>query len=168
MLERMIGAAKLDVKVINEIEADRNAMSQAILVVIISAISAGIGALAVGWVWLIISIIVALIGWAIFAALVFWIGTKYFKEETTHADWGQVARVLGFAQSPGVFRFLGIIPFIGGLISLAITIWIIVASVIAIREALDYKATSTAVIVAILAFIPLLVFNIVISVLAFS
>jgi hypothetical protein len=167
MLERMIGAAKLDVKVFNEIEADQNATSQAALVVIISAISAGIGGLSAGVLGLVLGIVGALLGWVIFAALVYWIGTNYFKREGTHADWGQLARTLGFAQSPGIFRFLGIIPVIGGLISLALAIWIIVASVVAIREALDYKETSTAVIVAILAFIPYFVVAVVVTALAF-
>ena len=169
MLERMIGAAKLDVKTYTEVEGDTNATGQAALVVIISAISAGIGAIGAGAWWLIIvSILGSLIGWVIFAALVYWIGTRFFKEEATHADWGQLARVLGFARAPGALSFLGIIPFIGGLISLAITIWIIVASVIGIREALDYTSTGKAVVVAILAFIPLLILNIIVAAIAIS
>lgn len=166
MLDRMIGAAKLDVKVINEIEADQSATIQAAIVVIISALSAGIGSILVGPLWVVLSIVLSLIGWAIFAGLVYWIGTTFFKEPQTHADWGQLARVLGFARAPGVFNFLGIIPFIGWLFSLIIFVWIIATSVIAIREALDYTSTGKAVVVAILAIIPWFILSVVINAIA--
>jgi hypothetical protein len=61
-------------------------------------------------------------------------------------------RTIGFAQSPGVLNVLGIIPLLGGLVRFAVFIWILVAVVIAIRQALDFstgKAVGTAVIGAI-------------------
>lgn len=168
MLERMIGAAQLNARTYNEVEADTNATGQAALVVVLSAISAGIGGLSAGVLGLILGIVGALIGWAIFAAIVYWIGTTFFREESTHADWGQLARVLGFAQTPGIFRVLGAIPVIGGIISLIIFVWIIAASVIAVREALDYTSTGKAVLVVILSYIPYLVVAIIIAALSLN
>jgi len=44
--ERMIGAAKLDVHIYEEVEADKGAIGQALLVVVLSSIAGGIGAAA--------------------------------------------------------------------------------------------------------------------------
>jgi len=41
--ERMIGAEKLDVHIYEEVEGDRTAIGQAMAVVVLSAVAAGIG-----------------------------------------------------------------------------------------------------------------------------
>ncbi len=54
-------------------------------------------------------------------------------------------RTTGFSASPGLLRVLGVIPFFGGLIILAVSIWMLIAMIIAVRQALDYKSTGRAV-----------------------
>ena len=63
----------------------------------------------------------------------------------------------GFAQSPGVFRVLGVVPVVGGIIFLVASVWMLVAMVIAVRQALDYTSTWRAFGVVVLCFIPYLV-----------
>ncbi len=46
--DRMIRAAKLDVELYEEVEADQGAMREAMTVVVLSAVAAGIGNLANG------------------------------------------------------------------------------------------------------------------------
>ena len=73
---------------------------------------------------------------------------------STHADWGQLARTLGFAQSPGIFKVLGLVPVIGNIIFAVASIWMLVAMVVAVRQALDYTSTWRAIAVVLIGFIP--------------
>jgi len=146
LVERMIGAALLDASVYEEVEADRGATGQAAAVVAIVAICSAIGNMGHGGRGPIGAIILAFISWLIWAGLTYVVGTKLFGGT---ADMGEMLRTLGFAQSPGVLAILGIIPFLGRLAIFLVGIWILVAAVIAIRQALDFdtgKAVATAVI----------------------
>ncbi len=154
LTDRMINAAKLDVKTYEEVEADQTATGQAMTVVVISSIAAGIGSIGMLGLGGIISITIgALIGWFIWAGVTYLIGTKLLPEPQTKSDMGELLRTIGFSASPGVLRILGIIPLIGWLISFAASIWMLVAMVIAVRQALDYKSTGRAVGVCVIGFV---------------
>ena len=164
LTERMIGAAKLDVATYEEVENDTTAMGQAMLVVVLSSVAAGIGTIGMlGIRGLVIGTIVAIVGWFLWAGLTFLIGTKLLPEPQTQADFGQLLRSIGFSASPGVLRILGIIPILGWLISLAASIWMLVAMVIAVRQALDYKSTGRAVGVCLIGFVVYLVFSAIVA-----
>jgi hypothetical protein len=151
---RMIGALQADVKTLTEIEADPSAMGQAVTVIVIAGVSGLIGNFfRVGLTGGVISLISALVGYALFSLLVFLIGTKLMPEPTTKADFNETFRTVGFAASPGVFNILAIIPFIGALVPLVTGIWGLVIGVIAVREVLDYSNTGRAIIVCVLAFV---------------
>jgi len=144
--DRMIRAAKLDAALYEEVEADKGAMGQAMGVVILSSIAAGIGTIsATGIKGLFFGTIVALLGWFIWAYLTYFIGTRLLAEPQTKADYGELLRTIGFSSSPGVLRVLAIIPMLGGILNFIIGIWMLVAMVIAVRQALDYKSTWRAV-----------------------
>jgi len=141
-VERMIGAARLDVHTYEEVEADPTALGQAMGVVVLSSVAAGIGmAGQYKGLGIIGGTIAGLAGWFIWAWLTYFIGTRILPTPQTHADWGQLARTIGFAASPGVFRVLGVIPFLGGLIGFAVGLWMLAAFVVAVRQALDYTST---------------------------
>jgi len=89
--------------------------------------------------------IAALAGWYIWAWLTYFIGTKLLPEPQTKSDPGELLRTIGFASSPGLIRIAGIIPGIGGVIFLVASLWMLVAMVIAVRQALDYTSTLRAV-----------------------
>ena len=155
MIRRMIGAAKLSTETFEEVEADSSATIQAMLVVVLVAVATGIGSLGTGGpLGLMLGIIVGLAGWALWAWLTFFIGTKLLATPGTDADWGQLARALGFAQSPGVFKVLGFIPVVGLTLFVVAAIWQLIAMIIAIRQALDYTSTWRAIGVALIGFIP--------------
>jgi hypothetical protein len=126
----MIGAARLDVATYEEVEHDTSATTQAGLVVVLVAIAQGIASPA----GVISGIVGSLIGWLAMAGLTYFIGTRLFKGTAT---WGELLRTLGFATAPGILYIVGIIPLLGWLVSLAVMVWILVAVVIAIRQALD-------------------------------
>jgi hypothetical protein len=144
--ERMIGAATLDVHTYEEVEADATAMTQAMGVVVLSSIAQGIAGLTQGGgSGFIAGAIGALIGWFVWAFLVYIIGTKVLPEPQTHSDLGELLRTTGFSASPGLLRVLGIIPLLGGLVMIVVSIWMLIAMIIAVRQALDYRSTGRAV-----------------------
>ena len=143
-VERVVRAAKLDVTLYEEVENDTGAMSQALGVVVLSSVAAGIGAGA-GMRGLVFGAVASLLGWAFWAWITYFIGTRWLREPGTNADWSQLARTIGFAQAPGLLRVLGIIPFLQGLVFLVTALWTLVAVVIAVRQALDFTSTPRAV-----------------------
>ena len=144
--DRIIGAAMLDVRTYEEVEADKGAMGQAMTLVVLQSVAAGIGAILTGGITgMIIGVVGALLGWFIWAFVIFLVGTKLLPEPQTRSDMGELLRTIGFASAPGLLLFLAIIPILGGLISLAVSIWMLAAMVIAVRQALDYESTALAI-----------------------
>ena len=146
--ERMIGAARLDSQIYEEVEADTGATGQAVGVVLLSSLAGGIGVAGLGPGGLggfVVGSVAALIGWVTWAFLTYIIGTRLLAEPQTRADVGQLMRTLGFAQSPGLVRIAGILPGVGSLVLSLVAIWMLVAMVIAVRQALDYTSTWRAV-----------------------
>ncbi len=153
-LDRMVRAAKLDVNLYEEVEADSGSMRQAMGVVVLSSIAAGIGSIATsGLSGIFMGTIAALVGWYIWAYLTYFIGTKFLPEPQTSADLGELLRTIGFSSSPGLIRILGIIPGLGWVVFLVASIWMLVAMVIAVRQALDYESTLRAVGVCVIGWI---------------
>ena len=144
----MIGAAKLDVHAYEEVEGDTRATGQAAGVVLLASLAGGIGSVGVGAGGLgsfVVGTVAALIGWITWAFVTYIIGTRLLPESQTRADHGELMRTLGFAQSPGLLRIFGILPGVGPLVLSLTQIWLLVAMVIAIRQALDYHSTFRAV-----------------------
>lgn len=149
LTQRMMGAAMLNVATYEEVEADRTATSQAAIVVAIVAVATAIGAIGEGTGGIIAGLIGALVGWLVWSAITYFVGTKLFGGT---ADLGEMLRTIGFAQTPGVLNVLGIIPILGGLVRFVVFLWVLVAVVVAIRQALDFstgKAVGTAIVGAI-------------------
>ncbi len=144
--DRLIGAAKLDVKIYEEVEADRGALNQAMSVVILSSVAGGIGIIGTaGFKGIFMGAFIALIAWFVWAYLTYIIGTKILPEPQTKADLGELLRTIGFSSAPGIIRVLGIIPGLGGIIFTVAGIWMLIAMIVAIRQALDYQSTWRAV-----------------------
>ena len=142
LVNRIIRAAKLDINLYEEVEADKGAMGQAMLVVVLSSVAAGIGNIQhVGFNGIFITTIVALAGWYIWAYLTYFIGTKLLPEPQTESNPGELLRTIGFSSAPGLIRILGIIPGLGKIALFVAAIWMLVAMVIAVRQALDYNST---------------------------
>lgn len=153
-MDRIIRAAKLDIHLYEEVEADKNTMRQAMGVVVLSSIAAGVGSIAtIGFGGIIFGTLAALGGWYIWAYLTYFIGTKFLAEPQTEADLGQLLRTTGFSSSPGLIRILGIIPGLNSVVFAVASVWMLVAMVIAVRQALDYTATWRAVAVCVIGWI---------------
>ena len=151
--ERMIGAATLNVKIYEEVEHDESALPQAMAVVALSVIASAIGSAGFGSRGLVAGLIAAGVGWVVWAGIIFVVGTKLLPEPSTKADFGQLLRTIGFAASPGILNILGIVPLFGWLVRFVVWIWQLVATVVAVRQALDYKSTGKAVVVCLVGFV---------------
>lgn len=146
LVQRMLGAATLNIDTFEEVEADETATMQAAAVVAMVAVASAIGSVGDGNTSIMLAPIAQIIGWLIWAGVTYLIGDKILGGTAT---WGELLRTLGFAQSPGLLYFLAVVPLLGGFIRLVVGIWMLVAGIIAIRQALDFstgKAILTAVI----------------------
>jgi hypothetical protein len=161
---RMLGAAKLDAATYEEVENDASATGQAVLVVVLSSLAAGIGALReIGFGGLVLTTVVALVGWYAWAFVTYFVGTRFLPGPQTQADLGQLLRTLGFSASPGVIRALGVVPGLDWLVSLIAALWMLVTMVVAVRQALDYEGTGRAVVVCLIGFAIYIVVGIVLG-----
>ena len=151
---RMLRAARLDAALYEEVEADSSATRQAVVVVILYAVAAGIGNLAAGGVkGLFVGTLSALVTWYIWALITYVIGTKLLAEPQTEASMGQLLRTIGFAASPGIITVFAFIPVLGVLIKVVAVIWMLVAMVVGVRQALDYTSTGRAVLVCVIGWV---------------
>ena len=171
---RMLRAAKLDSTLYEEVEHDPAATLQAMVVVILSSVAAGAGALFLGdFSGLIFRALEALLGWVAWASLTYLIGTRLLPEPATSSDMGEMLRTVGFSSSPGLIRIAALLPFlipippsiagnssedvfqirlaIFDTVHFAAWIWMLVAMVIGVRQALDYKSTGRAIGVCLIA-----------------
>ncbi len=150
MIQRMIGAAMLRTGTYEEVETDTSATMQAMLVVVVVSLASGIGNVGVGgFMALVFGVLASLAGWSFWAWITYFVGTKILPTPETHANWGQLARTLGYAQTPGLFKIFGFLPGIGPIIFFLASIW----QLVAIRQALDYSSTWRAIAVAVIGFI---------------
>ncbi len=156
--DRIIRAAKLDVNLYEEVEADRGALGQAMAVVVLSSVAAGIGsAERAGVGGIITGTIGALVAWYVWAYITYFVGTRFLPEPQTQADHGELLRTIGFSSSPGLIRVLGVIPGLSGIVFSIASVWMLIAMVIAVRQALDYQSTLRAVGVCVIGWVAQLV-----------
>lgn len=146
--ERVVGAMKLDASVYDEVEHDESALGQALTVVALGAVAAGIGSAGGGSGGIIGGVVGSAIGWLVSAAFVWLIGV-FWMEHTS--DYPELLRTLGFASAPQLALVLALLPIVGVLVALVVLVWGFVAYVVAVREALDVS-TERALVVCFLAF----------------
>jgi len=152
-INRIIRACKLDASLYEEVEADKSATLQAALVVVLSSLAAGVGALSLGASNFLMAPMLSLISWYIWAYLIYIIGVKIFPESNTKADHGELLRTIGFSSAPGLIRVFGFTPDLMTLTFLGGGIWMLIAMVIAVRQALDYESTWRAIGVVVIGFL---------------
>ena len=152
-LSRVLGAATLRAGTYEEVEADRRANGQAVLVVALSSLAAGIGTRGFGAGSagdVVFFSGVALMAWVSWAFVVYAIGSRLIPEPQTRADVGELLRTTGFAAAPGIIRVAGIWPAIATLVFTVATVWMLLAMIVAVRQALEYTTTARAIAVCLL------------------
>lgn len=153
--DRILGAARLDVATYEEVEADPGALGQAMAVVALASVSAGVGSsIATGGegIGVLGGVLFNLAGWFAWAFVTYLVGTRILPTPETQADVGQLLRTTGFSAAPGMLGILGAIPVLGGLVLFVAWLWQLAAMVIAVRQALDYTSTGRAIGVCLIGF----------------
>lgn len=161
VIERMIGAARLNVATYEEVEHDANATAQAGLIVMAAALIAGLATYPVSGLDNVGGTFVQVfMSWLVTSALAYLVGTKLIPGTETQSSVEELLRTIGFAHTPYFLWVLAIVPILGSFAVLIGTIWALVAQVVAIRQALDIS-TGRAIAVILLSFVVLIVFAIV-------
>lgn len=149
--DRLKGVLVLDVKTFEEIEADSTANSQALIVVIAASVAAGLGAgMHLGPLVLARETFGALVGWVMWAAVTYGVGARLLPEPQTRTDMGELLRVIGYAYAPNLFAFFAFIPGLGVAVQTIVAFWLLAATVVAVRQALDYASTLRAALVVLI------------------
>jgi Yip1 domain len=149
-IDRVVGAACLEVRIYEDVEADASATPQAMAVVVLVAVASGVGASGTSLSGLGAAVVGALVGWVVWAGLIWIIGTMLLPERQTEADPGQLLRTIGFAASPGLLLVLRLLPLVGIPVAAMVWLWQLVTTVVAVRQALDYESTGRAIVVCLI------------------
>jgi len=160
-VERLSGAARLNSATYREVGTDITATWPALMVVVGTSVVAGvvvlIGNPGISFVSVIYSIIGNLIGWAVWASVIYIVATRLFPSPMAAVGFVGMLRTLGFANAPQFFAFASLIPGAGQLFQVVIQLWGLSAMVVAVRVSFNYDSTFKAVGVVLLAYIPVLV-----------
>jgi hypothetical protein len=152
LLQRLIGAAALDAAIYEEVEGDPAATAQAFGIVLGSSLAAGIGVRGLAPITfsdVLLFSAVALVAWAAWALVTFEIGARLMPAPQTRVDVGQLLRTIGFASTPGLLRVLGIMPAVAAPVFVVTSVWMLLAMIVAVRQALDYRTTAPAIAVCV-------------------
>ena len=161
--ERVVGALKLDANTFEDIERDPTAMGQAVAIIALSALASNLGQIwRLGFGAMLIGVCSSLVGYVLWAVVVWLAGTKLMPDPATKADFPETFRTIAFAASPGLIGVVTIVPLLGWLLMIVlfpiIWVWSMAAMVVAVRQVLDYSETFKAVIVVLIGFVVFLVF----------
>ena len=168
MTDRIVGALRLDEETFEDIEADEKATGEAAFIVVASALvaAAGYALRAGGEVNAgLIGAIAELIGWAVFAWFAWLVGTKVFPAPSTRANWSEIARTMGYAHAPRFLLILVAIPGLYGLIRILVSVWILAASVAALRASIDCSTMRAILVGAVATVLQLIVISFLVGIL---
>ena len=161
MARRMLGAARLSPATFEEVEDDSGATTQAMVVVVMVAVFTGIAIFLSGYASFFDAVIDGvfrgILNWAVWALVTLIVGTTILKGPDTDADWGELARVTGFAQTPGLLNIFTFIYAVEIYVWAAAFLWQFAAMVVAVRQALDYTSIWRAFFVVLISFVFVLV-----------
>jgi hypothetical protein len=152
----MMGSAALDTGIFEEIEGDPRATSQAFIVVLLSSVATGIGAIGFGARLvpsIVLGVLIALLTWAAWALVTFEIGVRILPGRQTRSSVDELLRTIGFATTPGLLRVFGALPGTTTPIFALTSIWMLAAMVVGVRQALDYETTGRAIAVCALGWV---------------
>lgn len=155
---RLIGALRLNADTFEDVEHDSSALGQAVLVTSLASLATGVGAVGLPRTGasLLTGALFALAAWLVWASIIFIVGTKLLPQPQTEASLGQLLRTTGFAAAPGLFGVVGLVAGVGPLLQFVVTLWMLAAMLIAVRQALDYTSVWRALAVVALGYVPYL------------
>ena len=152
-INRIFRAIKIDLDLYEEVEADKKATLQAGMVVVLSSLAAGIGAIQLGASNLILAPILSLLSWYVWSYIIFFVGVKLFPDPQTKSNHGELLRTIGFSTAPGLIRIFGFTPELMTVTFIGSAFWMLACMVVAVKSALDYESLWKALGVVIVAWL---------------
>jgi hypothetical protein len=140
MIANVRRAMSLDRAFYQEVAADARYSQEALMVVVVAAALTGIGSFigsllagdfGAALIGLIVGVILAVVGYYVWAYIVQFVGKTMFQGQATTP---QLLRTLGYAYGPTALGVLSFIPCVGGLIAFVGSIWSLVCGFFAVRE----------------------------------
>ena len=150
---RVFRAIKIDIDLYEEVEADKTATVQAGIVVVLSSLAAGVGAIHLGASNLLLAPLLSLVSWYVWAYIIYIVGVKMFPDPQTKSNHGELLRTIGFSTAPGIIRIFGFTPTLMTVTYIGSAFWMLACMVVAVKSALDYKSMWKALGVVVLAWI---------------
>jgi len=137
---RVFRAIKIDIDLYEEVEVDKSATIQAGMVVVLSSLAAGVGAIHLGASNLLLAPLLSLLSWYVWAYIIYFVGVKIFPDPETKSDHGELLRTIGFSSAPGIIRVFGFTPTLMTVTFIGSAFWMLACMVVAVKSALDYKS----------------------------
>ena len=139
-VKRIIRAIKIDPDLYEEVEKDKSATIQAGIVVVLSSLAAGVGALQMGVSNFLLAPILSLLSWYVWAYVIYFVGVKLFGGIKTKSNHGELLRTIGFSSAPGLIRIFGITPELMTVTFIGSALWMTACMVVAVKSALNYES----------------------------
>ncbi|MFL2883279.1 MAG: hypothetical protein ACJZ69_03265 [Pelagibacteraceae bacterium] len=139
-LNRVYRAIKIEIELYEEVEKDRNATIQAGMVVVLSSLAAGVGALQMGMSNFLLAPVMSLLSWYVWAYVIYFVGVKMFSGPKTKSSHGELLRTIGFSSAPGLIRVFGVTPDLMTVTFIGSAFWMLACMVVAVKSALDYDS----------------------------
>ena len=152
-INRVFRAIKIDIDLYEEVEKDKNATVQAGIVVVLSSLAAGVGALQMGVSNFFLAPAMSLLSWYVWAYIIYFVGVKLFGSPNTRSSHGELLRTIGFSSAPGLIRIFGVTPDLMTVTFIGSAFWMLACMVVAVKSALDYDSMWKALGVVIVAWI---------------
>ena len=139
-LNRVFRAIKIDIDLYEEVEKDKSATIQAGIVVVLSSLAAGVGALQLGASNFVFAPILSLLSWYVWAYVIYFVGVKLFGGPSTKSNHGELLRTIGCSSAPGLIRVFGVTPDLMTVTFIGSAFWMLACMVVAVNSALDYES----------------------------
>jgi hypothetical protein len=137
---RVFRAIKIDIDLYEEVEKDKSATVQAAIVVVLSSLAAGVGALQLGVSNFLLAPALSLLSWYVWAYIIYFVGVKLFGDTKTKSNHGELLRTIGFSSAPGLIRVFGVTPDLMTVTFIGSAFWMLACMVVAVKSALDYES----------------------------
>ena len=139
-ITRVFRAIKIDIELYEEVEKDKKATIQAGIVVVLSSLAAGVGALQMGMSNFLLAPVMSLLSWYVWAYVIYFVGVKLLGDRETKSNHGELLRTIGFSSAPGLIRVFGITPDLMIVTFIGSAFWMLACMVVAVKSALDYES----------------------------
>lgn len=137
--ERLLGVVRLEFPTYEAIKRDPAALTQAVIVVLLTALATNVWVAIFaprGLISAVGGVVLALLAWLLFAGLVWWLGKKWFAPRYMPPDFRQILQLTGFATAPTLLNVFGFLPLVGWLVLMIASIWSLVTAYTAVRVGL--------------------------------